>query len=233
MTESVLLPEPTAKQLLAEALDTIEASYWIRAALFAASAPDKVGEAKHKLVDVTYNSDISTRHMVDGKTAITGVCSLGAMALAECLLGARPLTGWESIRDRSLEARKAEMLLVNAIAELFPGHWGYGTEPNEIIINFNDHSSRERDDVIAVFRHAMESPLHKASTWWCVLVVDDGPNVVCDPALAFASSADAQAFIDEVLATAPDGYSTPAETIRTEMSANDTTTNLEIKELEL
>lgn len=195
-------PERTAKAILQEALDTIKATFWIKAAEFHWAYSE---EEPLKCIAVTVGEgfDTSEENIDDeGKGRVTGVCSIGALALANVTLWESPLESWDTISTRDPLTYAAGAALVEAILDKEP-YWAldYHTVGG-LIAAWNDNDDTTREDVVDAFTRALESPLlaPENTELWGVDYQSNHSEEVRYPVnpLHFASEEAAQEFITKV-----------------------------------
>lgn len=185
--------EHSAKAILTEALDTIKATFWVAGKEFAlAQAEAEWNEttkdydydwkpweeiSKAFVIDVGDDGPFESYKQVnDGKVKITGVCSIGALALANVTLYDEPISHWEDICGYDPHTFLAGAVLANEIVkdglarpvegeeghDPFNPHINWRENRNEngsIIAAWNDYPGRTREQVIEMFDRALASPL--------------------------------------------------------------------------
>lgn len=159
-----------AKAILQEALDTITATFWIKGdEVMLAEASETYEYDKYDwsdweainkaiLIDLDADDYRGKGNPETGKGKVIGVCSIGAIALANVTLYDEPLQGFNEINERDIETWKASAALLMEILardEYFYDGGHMGTE----IAAWNDAESRTREQVIEVFKAALKSPL--------------------------------------------------------------------------
>lgn len=174
-------PEHDAKAMLQEALDTIKATYWIQNTEFTWAEASQVGweddgftvkwdwtpwEEIEKAIEVPVSDALDqgseSRQQREGKGKVTGVCSIGALTLAETTLYDIPLEPYENRASWDFPLWLTGVSLAKAIWSIegadFYGEHG-GAEWASVIATWNDRPVTERDDVINSFTKALEDPL--------------------------------------------------------------------------
>jgi hypothetical protein len=197
-----------AKAIVAEALDTIRATFWVQGDEFhfawgqyntitgGYDFEDWDAVEKAILVDAREGAMLTDGVInKDAKKAkVTGVCSIGALALANVTLYDEPLQAWDSIVDRDLETWKAGAAVAMAIHTEFPD-WYSGESIGSSIASWNDDTERTREEIIAAFERALESPLLAAQhPVWLTKENHWGATIIIR--VYFADEAAAQAFLD-------------------------------------
>lgn len=168
----------SAHAILAEARETIEITYWVQSKEYEfANWEDVVNLPKHKEVTLHVHFDpdhdeyedddvIKTSDKGERKAAITGVCSLGAIALATYTLYDVPLAEYSNMQDRDPYTALANALLNDAICRMEPDYLnGYGLG-GEIVATWNDETGRTREEVLALFDKALDNPIAKKDEAW-------------------------------------------------------------------
>lgn len=168
----------SAHAILAEARETIEITYWVQSKEYQfANWEDVVNLPKHKEVSLHVEFDpdhdeyededvIKTSDKGERKAAITGVCSLGAIALATYTLYDVPLQEYSNMQQRDPATAMANALLNDAICHMEPYYMsGYGTD-GEIVATWNDESGRTREEVLELFDKALANPIAKKDEAW-------------------------------------------------------------------
>lgn len=148
--------------ILAESLDIIVSTYWIKGDEYKFAEP---GESKFKLVNHINNSlNVLDEYLEGNKARIGGVCSVGALALADMTLYDEPLDGYTNIKSRDVFTQAAEAALSMAVLSKFTR--GDTSRDPSVITDFNDHDETERYEVVEVFTDAVQSPLAKTKKIW-------------------------------------------------------------------
>lgn len=170
-----------AHDLLAEALDTIRSTFWIQNKEIVFAIPDshwdeetavlthdwseweKVNKFILADLDVCYEGDgesyINPR---TSKAKITGVCSIGALTLADTTLYDVPLQPFESRARWDFPLYLSGVALAKAILLSEDEDWHMehgGNEQASIIAAWNDSRDTTRTMVIARFTEALNDPL--------------------------------------------------------------------------
>lgn len=160
----------SVKDILVQARDDIAITYWVQNKEFDYGNWDYIDSLpKYREVKVEHynDGDVRTKETTEGKkAAITGVCSIGAVALATMTLYDVPLSQYSDIAERDGYTKAAGHILAAAIVETDgPGWMGYDNEA-ELIATWNDYNGRTRDQVLAVFDAAIKHPLIEATELW-------------------------------------------------------------------
>ena len=157
------------QEVLAQALDIIEATYWVRnhEVLWLTSAAvvdDQILDKAFRLqVRVDHASSAQgplrnfTPHGDDVTAGVVGVCSIGAMALARCQVNDAPWTGFMDIYMMDPAVRVATYALAATIARKEDEPRGDGLV--ETITTWNDDGDTKREDVVRVFSAAIAHPI--------------------------------------------------------------------------
>ena len=191
-------PQHNAKAILTEALDTIKATFWVAGKEFdfaLVSVWDDLDKAIEARVDDDVQSYAGTVvHEGNKKVKVTGVCSIGAISIANCTLYDEPIQPWDSIAQWDLETWKAGAALAMTILDegLYP--YSACTDPGEIIASWNDADDKTRDDIIPAFEKALQSPLLASPLPYTIKGENDFDGTVWT-GLWFADEAAATAFL--------------------------------------
>lgn len=207
------MPETThnAKDILVEALATIKATFWVQGEEFSIAAGTVLSWNQDKRdydYDFTSWDQIEKAFVIDAdkapghcgqqinpktrKLKVTGVCSIGAIALANVTLYDEPLSAWHAIAERDIETWKAAAAVAMAIQESDP-NWCSGELPGNCIASWNDAEDRTREQVIDSFERALQNPLLDSPAPVEILrQLDWGPTSL---RLWFADEEAAQAFL--------------------------------------
>lgn len=154
--------------ILQEALDTITATYWIKGDEFSFIYQGDIEHTEKKIgvqLDNSWSWDTSTINP-EGKAAIKGVCSIGALALASYTLYDEPLASFNTACERDPLVLAASAALVAVIVEQ-EGHWLINYDSmGSLIAAWNDEDSRTREEVVKMFAAAMKHSLATTDTLW-------------------------------------------------------------------
>lgn len=163
---------PTARQILTEALATIEATYWVKKAEYiwksertrSQKEPIKVSKIGRGLSRSYLSSATDLKD--DG---IVGVCSIGAMSLAITVLGDSTLQSFTALAENNFEAKKAGHALASVVRPRDASLWRYDwakVEPEQVIASWNDKSETKKHDVVSAFTRALADPILDAKQLW-------------------------------------------------------------------
>lgn len=205
----MLADDNGARAILLEALDTIEATFWVRneefkfASLADVEPDDPSAHVKVAPVGGPDDQYSWRRDVVDGKLGVTGVCSVGAVALARSTLYGTPLGAYDTCAAVDPRVRGAGCVLADTIVRRDVKHMVDCTEEAGMIASWNDQVGVTRTDVVATFRAALESPLLAARQAWWLYRDPGGKRYVEDTLLVwFSDEASALAFRAELVAAA-------------------------------
>lgn len=181
MTKSTNVELPRAKALMQEALDTIQATYWIQNKEFTFAEGTRVdmiadpasGEwvpstydwsdwekcNKFILAEIDDDYELERPYANNSQAKVTGVCSIGALTLAEVTLYDMPLLPFESRSEWDLGLYLAGAALAMAIWNNDHKLYERAGDHAGCIANWNDASGRTRGEVVDMFTKALESPL--------------------------------------------------------------------------
>jgi hypothetical protein len=199
-----------AKDILQEALDTIQATFWIQGDEFNFVYATYVGagsesrwdewEKVNKAILAELGDGFTHGGLVNpttDKAKITGVCSIGALALANVTLYNEPLASWDAISGWDLETWKAGAALVSAIYEgNTEADWYDMDNLGTTIARWNDYTQRTREEVIDVFTKALKDPMLTATVPVEILYRGSSGEYTYSTKLYFPDEAAAQAFLD-------------------------------------
>lgn len=193
----------SVKDILVQARDDIAITYWVQNKEFDYGNWDYIDELpKYREVKVEKNVDDAVvkdatvdadGRITSGKAAITGVCSIGAVALATMTLYDVPLDDYSSIAERDPYTRAAAHILAAAITAKEPEYVGYDSEA-ELIATWNDYNGRTRDEVLDVFDDAIKHPLVAAEELWGIRCAHNDPI----NGIVFATEHEAEQFAELV-----------------------------------
>lgn len=194
--------------ILKQAREDIAITYWIQNKEFDYGNWDVIESLpKYKEVNVVdYNDgDTRTKETKDGKkvAAVTGVCSIGAVALATMTLYDVPLDTYSQIASFDQHTKAAGHLLADVVARQDPGYSVGADTEGETIANWNDAGDRTREQVLAAFDKAIAHPLIEAEVLWG-LSTPDMYSVGYYCALLFTTEQEAQSFADKLNKSAED-----------------------------
>ena len=212
--KSYELPPTTALEILRQAGDMIEVSYWIKSKEidsvgwenwlgYGATFDDQVINPAAKVKSKKFKALLATGKAIKGikvffgaqitPTAITQMCSIGALGMARLTdldEDTRPYLTYEVVSSYDFATRVAGEALADTIRTQLPGFYGQETDIWEntvpIITSWNDDWGRTRKEVVEVFRKAEKHPLLQATELWS-LSFDDGLY------LSFVFASEAQA----------------------------------------
>lgn len=208
--------EPVVHNTLAimtEALDTIKATFWIKGDEFTFASGDydmnggytwgnweTVNKAILAELDDEVWDDHSDRVNPEvGKAKVVGVCSIGALALANVTLYDEPLTTWDNISGRDAHSWMAGAALAQTILEeTTKEHFCRLDNHNEagsIIAAWNDADGRTREEVIEMFTKALAHPLATADTAFKLQYQMPGNTYPYGIGIYFASEQEFEDFI--------------------------------------
>lgn len=171
-----LPPKRSTKALLEETLDIITATFWIQGDEYKHEeivgqpekfksvivVPNTTDPSAQRPNEVVWNEDHTK-----GEAKVTGVCSVGAIALAEMTLYDVPLMGYNHIRDRDVYVKAAEAAVAMSVMENARCSCvAIGARDMDTITGWNDCSATDRAQVIAIFTAALAGPLVKARKIW-------------------------------------------------------------------
>jgi hypothetical protein len=223
MTDEVANARPyTPQQILEEAHDKLVESYWVEGTEFSwesspavvvngydsryddsselfntgiyqeylASLP-KYLWVKH-WVDTDYSGDEPTPVVVE--KPLVGVCSIGAIALANALIKDKPMQSFEALVDTDWASAVAGYALARVI---WDNGWDYNHLSDALasqIASWNDHN--EREHVITGFELASKHPVAQAETEIPLLSYQSShSSSPCWAYYAFADVEEAERFI--------------------------------------
>jgi hypothetical protein len=201
-------PVHDAKAIVAEALDTIKATFWVQGDEFNFAYGDYNSitggysfddwDAVEKAIMVDAHDEAimgeSAINPSTNKAKVVGVCSIGALALANVTLYDEPLKSWDLLVDRDFETWKAGAAVAMAIHTNEPD-WFSSESIGSSIASWNDATDRTREEIIAAFERALESPLLAAKhPVWLTKENSWGATIIIR--VYFADEAAAQAFLD-------------------------------------
>lgn len=192
-------PQHNAKAILQEALDTIKATYWITGTEFTL-IPISDWEAANKSIDATLDLETSNWgtnfYEVDtAKAKVSGVCSIGALALANCTLYNEPLQSWDIMSSWDLETWKAGAALAMAILTEFPRRYADESDPGAVIASWNDDPGRTREEIVASFEKALDNPLLNCAVPYTIVYPSSYSTAQISGHLWFASETAARVFL--------------------------------------
>ena len=192
--EDYQLPPTTALEVLQQAGDMIEVSYWIRGKeitsskwddwqSYGATFDDQVINPAAKVKSKKFKALLAKGKATKGikvlfgstknPTAITQMCSIGALGMARLTdldEDIRPYLTYDIVSRYDFATRVAGEALEDTIRTQLPGFYGSEDSPWEntvtIITAWNDDSGRTREEVVEVFRKAETHPLLKATELW-------------------------------------------------------------------
>lgn len=220
MSENIKNDKPAPLALMEEALDTIKATFWVQNAEYLFAEAEEAGynsdydtyeydwsdwETVNKFIsagisdDYRYDLDEADNKIKDGKAKVTGVCSIGALALAEVTLYDQPLQPFESRASWDLPLYLTGVALAKVIWNSESYRYVKGQNPSYTIASWNDTEGRTRDEVIEAFEKALKDPLLQCEK-------DNVPfEIIRRGAIGevrttfwiFATETEAQAFLDD------------------------------------
>lgn len=186
-----------AKDILAESLATIQATFWVQHVEAKFAAIDLWDDIdKGIIASPDENAGYANLHFFtdddhDNKVKVTGVCSIGAIALANVTLYDEPLDSFSSIAMRDIETWKAAQALAQVIVEGEPGF--LDEDSGATIANWNDFHGRTREEIVAAFEKALASPLLVGTEFY--LIVGESPEGIETVHHFFTSEEKAREFI--------------------------------------
>lgn len=175
ITEPTTEPaEPTAREVLTQALDYLEQSFWIKRQDFSVP-PSTAWDTVEKFIKVPASSDYYTNAKADaaGFHKLTGVCSVGAMAVARSVLRNTGLQSFGTFSMLGREMQWAAMVLAQAIYAGRPPRTQHLMEMQccnygRFIATWNDDYNTTREEVLATFAAALEHPLLDATEGFAI-----------------------------------------------------------------
>lgn len=172
-------PDITPVGILSQALEHINATFWVQRTEFSVSSwnselPEDVKQSKHLELKLDQGR----------KTAvITGFCSIGALALARLVMDedladeSEDMPGYAGLAQSDPSTRIAGAALARAIMEIgyesnSSSVWTfrnkYSSDPMETIIGWNDEDGRDKEEIVNTFERAIESPLAQTDEVWTI-----------------------------------------------------------------
>lgn len=180
--------------ILQESLDTIMATYWIKGDGFTFE-PWALADGP-KIIKAQMSDKWSGGYVTgpEHQVKITGVCSIGALALATYTLYDEPLDSFTRVSERDPMTWAAAAALV---ACMTPDWYRSISDIASAIAEWNDNELRTREEVIDLFKRAIEHPLATADTIYGIEIKWSDNMTACQLAgFNFASEAEANEFIE-------------------------------------
>lgn len=170
----------TARDVLTQAAETIDASFWVKRTelSFSPRLPSGGGWWDNKIIRVKAAALTSPRYTMGGEVAIKGVCSVGAISLARALKGETEIESFGPLSERDLPTYLAAAALAWAMSDdkIFTSQeavYAYplnvllsNPSPSGIIITVNDNPMTTKEIVSAAFHRALEHPVLDATEVW-------------------------------------------------------------------
>lgn len=181
----------TAKDVLIEACDKIEATYWVQGAEFKRAdentyAADQLKISGQKFIPIV---------MAGGyNTLVTGVCSVGAISLAVATRTKTPLTSFEDLARRDPATYKAGEALADVLRAQSKWKIEASDTALDTIANWNDDENRTRAQVVKAFKKALESPKLTAKNIYTITYGGMYDEYTLS-SLTFASKGEADEFV--------------------------------------
>ena len=205
-----------SREILSQALDTLRATYWIKGeefnqdhkVYFTSEQAAKIQKIRglspvHRRIkrlfklgepdwDGLEKAVVIPSQVREGNNfVVTGVCSIGAMALVNATVKGTELIEFDALSDSDFEHHRAGMALAQAIQDAYPDQAApavWCTYPG-IIADWNDDEERERKQVLAAFKAAIEGPWVERKDWWRIGKAAD-PRVYLPPVLRSKAAAE-------------------------------------------
>lgn len=193
----------TALEVLRQAGDWLEISYWMKGNEFSFHNEVIVQDAGESKGLKVHGLNSKARGVPP--VYITQMCSVGAIAMSRCTAmpeDERIAMNVDYLFESDLFTTAACYALADTILSVLPDA-GYrdgdnvSTAPIDTITGWNDDEERTRDEVVAVFRLAEKHPLLAPgvdAVWW----LNDDTNEETIKRWAFPSEQRAYAFLSEV-----------------------------------
>lgn len=148
-------PKPdSARIILTEAYDTLAMSYWIK------GDETRAAGTWDNIFDIQLNEKFIAVPTGDGKyRAVTGMCAVGALAMARAMQDGQPVEEWSSLMSRDRSAAIAAEALAWAIwqNEDYAKSIELGSKVASVITSWNDSPEREKDQVLETWKHALDN----------------------------------------------------------------------------
>lgn len=172
--EAVEIPETmTALEVLRQAGDFVESSYWIKSNEFGPwleQSPIQLENGKTKGLKI--KGDARKPHD-PAFGYVTQACSIGAICLSRLTAvpdDDRVLISYDALHDVDLASTLACEALATVIIRELPGMYRDDPDLNDsivpVITSWNDDSGRDRQEVVDFFRLAEQEPCLKFTELW-------------------------------------------------------------------
>lgn len=147
-------PKPdSARVILTEAYDTLAASFWIKS-----DETRSLSSYYDSPLDLPTDVKAIAVKAGDGKyKAVTGMCAVGALAMARAMMDDEPVQEWGNLVAVDRSARIAAEALAWAILqeERYTGEIDPTTKVTSVITYWNDQPERDKDEVLATWNKAI------------------------------------------------------------------------------